>query len=169
PGYYALSAALQVAGLGLVFWRYGEKMLLSLALVYTGAYVALVALGHALATETGVRIGALPYAEFVPVLAVDENPWVALVLPGLALLIGGTLFRLRGSDRGIAPLDLVGLLALAAGLHTALAPLADGDPLRNVFIFGALWFPALLGLAALALFVATRFAREGLYWGGATV
>lgn len=169
PGYYALSAAVQVAGLGLVFWRYGEKMLLSLALVYTGAYVALVALGHALATDMAVRVGALPYAEFVPVLAVDEAPWVALVLPGLALLIGGTLFRLRGSERGIAPIDLVGILAVAGGVHTALAPLADGDPVRNVFIFGALWFPALLGLAALALFVARRFSREGLYWGGATV
>ena len=169
PGYYALSAAVQVAGLGLVFWRYGEKMLLSLALVYTGAYLALVALGHGLATDMAVRIGALPYAEFVPVLAVDEAPWVALVLPGLALLLGGTLFRLRGSERLIAPIDLVGVLAVAGGLHAALAPLADGDPVRNVFIFGALWFPALLGLAALALFVARRFSREGLYWGGATI
>lgn len=169
PGYYALSAALQVAGLGLVFRRYRVQTLLYLALVYVAAYLGLIALGHAIAIEFAFDVAAWPYGRFIPVLALDDAPWQALIVPGVALLAGASLFAPAGRDRLVAVIDLVGLLALALGVHLAIAPLAGDDPVRSVFVFGPLWFPLQLGIAAAAVWVAARFKRQGLFVGGTIV
>ncbi|AEQ52945.1 DUF2339 domain-containing protein [Pelagibacterium halotolerans] len=169
PGYYALSAALQVAGLGLVFWRYRVRTLLYLAMVYVAGYLGLIALGHGVATEFAGDITSWPYGRFIPVLALDDAPWQTLIVPGVALVTGATLFALAVRDRLVAVIDFAGLLVLALGVHLAIAPLAGADPVRTVFVFGPLWFPLHLGTAAAALWVASRFGRQGLYWGGSII
>jgi len=169
PGYYALSAALQVAGLGLVFWRYRVRTLLYLAIVYVAAYLGLIVLGHAIAIDFAADVARLPYGNFIPVVALDAAPWLTLIVPGLALLSGATLFAFAVRDRLIGVIDFVGVLVLALGVHLVIAPLAGDDPVRNVFVYGPLWFPLQLGMAAAALWGAARFGRHGLGWAGSIV
>tara|TARA_R100000365_G_scaffold3559_1_gene12190 strand:- start:792 stop:3494 length:2703 start_codon:yes stop_codon:yes gene_type:complete len=169
PGYYALSAALQVAGLGLVFWRYGLRILLYLAVLYLVAYLGLIALGHAIATDFAADVSQWPYGEFVPVVALDDAPWMVLIVPGLALLAGATLFASAARDRLIGAIDFVGISTLALGVHLVIAPLAGDDPVRNVFEYGPLWFPLQLGIGAAGLWVAARSDRQGLFLGGSIV
>lgn len=169
PGYYALSAALQIAGLGLVFWRYGGRLLPYLALVYLGAYLVLMTTGHAIATGYIRTVASLPYGEFIPSAALDETPFTTLILPGLALLIGATFFSLRQAIKPARAFDVTGVLVIALGVHHLFAPLAESNPIERVFVFGALWFPVQFAIAAAALLAASRYGRRGLLWGGTTV
>ncbi|WP_417583638.1 DUF2339 domain-containing protein [Pelagibacterium sp.] len=169
PGYFALSASLQVAGLGLVFWRYRAVTLLYLALIYVVAYLALVAFGHGAAIGLMPALSQWPYGQFIPVVALEDAPWLALIVPGLALLVGASLFALAVRDRLIAVIDLVGVLVVALGVHVLIAPAFDADPIRMVFVFGPAWFGLEFAIGAAAVWGAARFERAGLLWSGVVV
>lgn len=160
PVYYPAAAALQVLGLAYVHRRTGIATLRTVAMGLSAAYLLLI-LGAFNAATPGAYTFDPAYV-FAPSLS--DSPWVLLILPGLAFLGAGYLFRRTETDVFADCLDIGGLAVAAFGF-LVLGGL-DRATVRKAHGTVAAIAPPELALAVAALFVGRQWQRPTLYLGG---
>ncbi|WP_316359783.1 DUF2339 domain-containing protein [Devosia sp.] len=161
PLYYPAAAALQVVGLAYVHRRTGVGALRIVA-TWLSAIYALLILGAVNANGFASALGFDPAYAFTPSLS--DAPWVLLILPGLAFLGAGYLFRRQPADTFADCLDVGGLALAAFGLLV----LGGVDSVALASAHGTVARIALpeLALAAAALYVGRRWQRPTFYLSG---
>ena len=161
PLYYPAAAALQVLGLAYVHRRTGVRTLRLVAMGLSAIYVLLI-LGAFNVASRASDFAFDPAYAFAPSLS--ESPWVLLILPGLAFLGAGYLFRRDATDVFADCLD-VGGMAIAALGFLVLGGI-DSATVRGAHgIVAAIALPE-LALAAAALYAGRRWLRPTLYLSG---
>jgi uncharacterized membrane protein len=160
PLYYPAAAALQVLGLAYVHRRTGIATLRLVAMGLSAIYVLLILGAFSVATPGAHDFD--PAYIFAPSLS--DSPWVLLILPGLAFLGAGYLFRRDAADVFADCLD-VGGIAIAAFGFVVLGGL-DSATVRGAHgTVAAIALPE-LALAALALYIGRNWSRPTLYLPG---
>jgi uncharacterized membrane protein len=160
PLYHPAAAALQVVGLAYVHRRTGIATLRLVAMGLSAVYVLLI-LGVLSAATPGAYSFDPAYV-FAPSLS--DSPWVLLILPGLAFLGAGYLFRRDTADVFADCLD-VGGIAIAAFGFLVLSGI-DSATVRGAHgTVAAIALPE-LALAAVALYVGRNWSRPTLYLPG---
>ena len=161
PLYYPAAAALQVLGLAYVYRRTSVGALRIAAIGLTGVYLLLI-LGAFDNAGPGAALGFDPSYAFAPSLS--DSPLILLILPGLAFLGAGHLFRREPGDRLANCLDIGGLAAAALGFFV----LGGGldATVRAAHTHAAMIATPELLLAAAAIYAGRRWSRGTLYFGG---
>lgn len=164
PLYYPAAAALEVLGLAYVHRRTGVRPLRSVAIGISAIYGLLI-LGAFNPDDAASTFAFDPAYAFAGSLS--DSPWVLLILPGLAFLGAGYLFRRDDADVFAVCLDAGGLAVAAIGfLVLGGADVATVRTIHTTVAWIAL--PELI-LAAAALYVGRRWSRRTLYFSGLTL
>ncbi|RYE11425.1 MAG: DUF2339 domain-containing protein [Hyphomicrobiales bacterium] len=166
PLYFPAAAAIAILGLGAVHMRAPVRGLRILAALYLLVYAILI-LGAFSYLDPGVRVPG--HFTYLFARDITQHALVLLVLPGLAMLAGATLFQLsrpKESRLLVTLLDIAGMIIEVIGLFYLLAWSHiswswDGTLLVAARIAG----PELL-LAAAAIYLGRRFHRPAAYVGG---
>jgi uncharacterized membrane protein len=164
PLYYPAAAALEVLGLAYVHRRTGVRALRVVAIGLSAIYGLLI-IGAFNATSSASAFAFDPSYAFAGSLS--ESPWVLLILPGLAFLGAGYLFRRDDTDMFADCLDVGGMAAAAIGLLVLGG--ADMATVRTAHSVVARIALPELALAAAALYVGRRWLRRTLYFSGLTL
>ena len=161
PLYYPAAAALQVLGLAYVHRRTGvgalRKVAGGLAILY-----GLLILGAFNAANATSLFYFDPVHAFAPSLS--ASPWVLLILPGLAFLGAGYLFRRDAADGFADRLDVAGVAAAALGFVVLGG--ADSAQVRTIHTTVVKIALPELALAAATLYAGRRWLRPTLYFSG---
>jgi uncharacterized membrane protein len=160
PLYYPAAAALQVLGLAYVHRRTGIATLRFVAMGLSAVYVLLILGAFNAGSPYDYRFD--PTYAFAPSLS--DSPWALLILPGLAFLGAGYLFRRSAADVFADALD-VGGLAIAAFGFLVLGGIDNASVRRAHFTVAAIALPE-LALASAVLFVGRQWQRPTLYLSG---
>lgn len=166
PLYFPAAAGVAILGLAAVHMRAPVRGLRILAAVYLVVYGILI-LG---AFSYFGRMAYVP-PHFVYVFARDiaDHSLVLLLLPGIALLIGGTLFQLSRPKESrvlVNVLDIAGIVAAVIGLYFMFAwPYVDSRWSETLTLAARVVVPQLI-VAALAVYLGRRFDRIAAYVGG---
>lgn len=169
PGLYALTAALQVLGLSLVFSVFQTKTIRGLALAYVALYAVLVAIGQGFATTPFILYEGQGLSPYIPRTPFDEAPITLLLLPAIALLAAATIFARAAYDPLVRGLEWLGLAVAAAGLHFLILPTLPDEPYSLAFTAGTAWYISLAVLALAATFAGVQLKRASLRDAGVTI
>lgn len=161
PLYYPAAAALQVLGLAYVHRRTSVGALRLVAMALAATYGLLI-IGAFNAPGSGSAFAFDPGYAFAPSLS--ASPWVLLILPGLALLGAGYLFRRDAADVFADCLDVGGMAAAAIGFLVLGG--IDTATIRGAHSTGARTALPELALAGAALYAGRRWQRRTLYFSG---
>lgn len=161
PLYYPAAAALQVLGLAYVYRRTGVTTLRFVAMGLSPIYLLLI-LGAFNAGSRASDFAFDPAYAFAPSLA--DSPWVLLILPGLAFLGAGYLFRRNASDVFADCLDVGGMAVAALGF--LILGGVETATVRHTHITVARIALPELALAAAALYVGRHWSRNAIYLSG---
>jgi uncharacterized membrane protein len=161
PLYYPAAAALEVLGLAYVHRRTGVGALRTVAIGLAAIYGLLI-IGAFNADGSASAFAFDPSYAFAGSLS--ESPWVLLILPGLAFLGAGYLFRGDEADVFADCLDVGGIAVAAIGF--LLLGGADVATVRTAHSTVARIALPELALAAVALYVGRRWLRRTLYFSG---
>ncbi|MEO6013948.1 MAG: DUF2339 domain-containing protein [Devosia sp.] len=166
PLYFPAASALAILGLAAVHVRAPVRGLRIISLLYLVIYILLV-------------LGAFSYADkmaYHPIYYgqifarnLQDHALVLLVLPGLALLIAGTLFQLvRAKETSIlvTAMDIVGLLVEIAGVFYLFCWPYAGTPWSDTLVLAARATAPELVIAAAAIYLGRRFDRPAALTGG---
>ncbi|QQR35501.1 DUF2339 domain-containing protein [Devosia oryziradicis] len=164
PLYYPAAAALEVLGLAYVHRRTGVGALRTVAIGLSAIY-ALLIVGAFNATGSTAAFSFDPAYAFAPSLS--DSPWVLLILPGLAFLGAGYLFRRDDADVFADCLDVGGIAVAAIGFLVLGG--ADAATMRTAHSTIAKIALPELALAAAAIYAGRRWLRRTLYFGGLAV
>lgn len=166
PLYFPAAAAVAILGLGAVHMRAPVRGLRILAAVYLVIYVILI-LGALSYLDRGINVPA----HFNYLFARDfaDHALVLLVLPGLAMLAGGTLFQISRPKESrvlVTVLDVSGMIIEVIGLFYLLAwPYANARWSETLVLAARITGPE-LAVAAAAIYLGRRFDRPAAYIGG---
>lgn len=164
PVYYPAAAALQVLGLAYVHRRTSVWALRTVAIGLAAVYGLLI-IGAFNAAGSAAAFAFDPAYAFAGSLS--ESPWVLLILPGLAFVGAGYLFRRDEADIFADCLDVGGVAVAAIGfLLLGGADVATVSTAHSTVARIAL--PE-LALAAAALYVGRRWLRRTLHFSGLTL
>ena len=161
PLYYPAAAALEVLGLAYVHRRTGVGALRIVAVGLSAIYGLLI-IGAFNAAGSASAFALDPTYAFAGSLS--ESPWVLLILPGLAFLGAGYLFRRDDADVFADCLDVGGIAVAAVGF--LLLGGADVATVRTAHTTVARIALPELALAAVALYAGRRWQRRTLYFSG---
>ena len=166
PGLYALTAALQVLGLALVFAVFQTRTIRVLALVYVLLYAALLLVGQGMWELASDWWDGMP---FVPRTPFTQAPITLLLLPAIAFLAAATIFARSGYDTMVRGLEWLGLAVAVAGLHFLIFPVLPDEPYSLAFTAGTAWYISLAVLAIAATFAGVQLQRPSLRDAGVTI
>lgn len=169
PGLYALTAALQVLGLSLVFAVFQTRIIRGLALAYVALYALLLITGQGISDAmTSLRWQGehLPYIPYVPL---RDAPITLLLLPAIAFLAAATIFARAGYDSMVRGLEWLGLAVAVLGIHFLILPVLPDEPYSLAFTAGTAWYISLAVLALGATFAGVQLQRSSLRDAGVTV
>ena len=166
PLYFPSAAALAILGLAAVHMRAPVRGLRIVAAIYLVFYAMLV-------------LGAFSYSDgysYTPyyygyVFARDaaDHALALLVIPGIALLVAGTLFQLSRpveTKSLVAVLDIAAIVVVTLGLFYLFAwPYAYGRWADTIVLAARIVAPE-LAVAAVSVYVGRRFGRQAAYTGG---
>lgn len=162
PLYYPAAVALEVLGLAYVYRRTGILTLRRVAMGLTALYGLLIFGTFNASVTPASTFYFNPSYAFASSLS--DSPWVLLILPGLAFLGAGYLFRRDDADIFADILDVGGIAAAALGL-LVLGGMNDGT-VRAEHVIAAKVAAPELALAAVALYAGRRWMRRTLYMSG---
>lgn len=159
--YFPLAAALMVLGLSYIHYRAPLRGLQIVTAIYLGLYAILVlGAGGNMAIEPGSII-ALMMPE-----AIDDAPFILLVLPGLVFFAAATLFHWSKAETIAGFLDVIALVAVAWGLLHLVEPDIGEALSTGAYVLAAKILNPELVLAALAIGAGRYFGRQALYIAG---
>lgn len=156
PTWFPAASALAILGLGAVHLRAPVRGLRVLAAVYAVIYGLLI-----LGAGSAFSSPFMPaYHRYVFIQAIDQHALVALVLPGIGILGGASLFHLNVmKSRLIQLFDVTGIAALAAGLWFLFLPARGLWQWEDTLLVGGQIVSAELIVALAAIYLGHRFGR----------
>jgi uncharacterized membrane protein len=159
--YFPLGAALMILGLSYIHYRAPLRGLQVVSAIYLAIYAILVlgAGGNLYVAEGSVIAQMLPSA-------LEDAPFVLLVLPGLVFFAAATLFHWSRAETLSGFLDVVGLVAVAWGLVYLIVPNFGEELFEGAYVLGAKILNPELLLAALAIAAGRFLGRQALYLAG---
>lgn len=166
PLYFPSAAALAILGLAAVHMRAPVRGLRIVAAIYLAAYGLLILGAY---SWTDSLAYAPDYFRYVFVRDGSDYALALLIIPGIALLVAGTLFQMSRpaeSKALVSVMDIVAILAEAMGLFYLLAlPYAGGRWTEMLTLASRIVGPE-LAVAAVAVYIGRRFERRAAYTGG---
>jgi uncharacterized membrane protein len=169
PVLYALVAALQAAGLALLYLKFRAPVLRQMHVAYLALYGVLLFVGQGVSggyATIGWQDSLGGMAGFVPKVGINDAPVTLLLLPGLALLVAATALARLAYDGLPRFLDVVSVILVALAIHFVILPAWPYALFDTPLVTGSWWFNVLLLVAVAAVFAAGRTGRFMLLRAG---
>ncbi len=166
PLYFPSAAALAIVGLAAVHMRAPVRGLRIVAAVYLALYGLLIFGAY---SWTASFSYAPSYWRYLFVRDGSDHALALLVIPGIALLLAGTLFQMSRpaeSRNIVAVMDIAAIVVEATGLFYLLALPYGGSRWSETLTLAARITAPELAVAAVAVYVGRRFERRAAYVGG---